>query len=200
MAEGIWLSEIYKQEISPLDVAKVLARAEVRYVLVGAHAANNYTGQPRTTRDVDVIAQFPKKACVALLKQFPKLVAHDTPVVIRFKTADEGKEAIDVIKPSSSKLFRRLLKLALVVKIDRVAVHIPPLEGVLAAKFAAMVSLTRQLVDRHQDAIDMVRMVQANKQIDLDLVRELGNLVFEGGGKELLTRIDHARNGKMIRI
>ena len=68
----------------------------------------------------------------------------DTPVVIRFKTPD-GDEAIDLMKPTGSLLWKRLLSIAKTIRVEGVQVRIPPVEGVLAAKFAAM---SRRGVDR----------------------------------------------------
>jgi hypothetical protein len=49
--------------IGPADVARVLEKAKLKYVLVGGHAVNGYSGRPRSTVDVGVVVQFPKKAC-----------------------------------------------------------------------------------------------------------------------------------------
>src|SRR3954452_12251177 len=84
VALGVRLARMYGKEISPADVARVLRKAGVKYVIVGAHAANGYTGRPRATVDVDVIVQYPKKAASAIAAAFPKLVMRDTPVVVRF--------------------------------------------------------------------------------------------------------------------
>ena len=61
LAEGVALSALYGMTVFPADVARVLAAANVRYVLVGAHAINLYTGRPRATQDVDVITGAPTK-------------------------------------------------------------------------------------------------------------------------------------------
>src|SRR5438094_5323896 len=98
IAQGARLAKMQRRDIGPAEVARVLNSAKVKYVLVGAHAANGYLGRPRNTLDVDVVVQFPKKASDAIAKAFPQLKMIDTPVVIRFKTP-EGDEAIDVMKP-----------------------------------------------------------------------------------------------------
>src|SRR5438477_7546388 len=133
---GIRLARMQGKEISPTDVARVLREARVKYVIVGAHATNGYTGKPRTTVDMDVIVQFPKKAVSALSAAYPDLTIQDTPVVTRFK--DGTHEAIDVMKPAMSKLWPRLLKESCEIKIGGISVRVPTLEGILAAKFNAM--------------------------------------------------------------
>jgi hypothetical protein len=61
LALGARLAKMQKREIGPADVARVLNKAKVRYVLIGGHAANGYLGRPRFTVDVDVVVQYPKK-------------------------------------------------------------------------------------------------------------------------------------------
>lgn len=182
--------------IGPDDVARVLRAAGVEYVVVGAHAANGYTGRPRATVDVDVVVKDPRKAANAITAAFPKLTMQDTPVVTRFK--DEEHEAIDLMKPGGSPLWSRLLSETRDVRIGSESVRIPSLEGVLAAKFAAMVSRFRRLADKQQDGVDFLRIVEANEQIDEARANELAELVYPGGGKEILKLIADARAGKRL--
>ena len=49
IAQGARLAKMQNREIGPVDVARVLDAAKVKYVLVGAHATNGYTGRPRAT-------------------------------------------------------------------------------------------------------------------------------------------------------
>lgn len=198
IALGGRLARMQGREIGPEDVARVLRKAGVAYVLVGAHAANGYTGRPRATVDVDVVVQFPKKAGQAIAAAFPHLTATDTTVVTRFK--DGEHEAIDLMKPTSSKLWGRLLKLTRQVVIGTEQVHVPVLEGVLAAKFAAMVSLGRRQADKMIDCGDFIRMVEANEQIDVPLLSELGDLVFAGGGDEIARHVADVRAGRPLRV
>lgn len=193
---GARLAKMQGRPIGPEDVARVLNQAGVKYVIVGAHAANGYTGRPRATVDVDVIVQFPKKAAEAIAAGFPNLTMQDTPVVIRFK--DAGHEAIDLLKPETSKLWPELLKLRKPIRIEDVEAFVPSVEGVLAAKFSAMASLGRKIADKMVDGGDFIRIVEANEAIDLALLERLGELVFAGGGKEILKHVADARAGKRL--
>ena len=196
IALGVRLAKMHDRPIGPADVARVLKEAGIPYVIVGAHAANGYTGRPRATVDVDVIVRHPKKAARAVAAAFPSLQVQDTPVVTRFKDADH--EAIDLMKPAGSKLWTRLIKESRDVVIGGASVRIPVLEGVLAAKFCAMVSPLRRLADKQQDGVDFLRMVEANETVDDNLAEELGELVYAGGGKEILKLIADARAGKRL--
>ena len=202
LAEEIALSErlsrMQGQEIGPSDVARVLNAAGVKFVLVGAHALSAYTGKPRATMDVDVISDSPKKAMQALTKAFPSLEIQDHPVVIRFLR--DKQEAIDVIKASTSLIFKRILKLTRTITISGEPVPVPVLEAALAAKFAAMTNPARKITDRQQDGVDFARAVEANKRIDLALVQELGELVYMGGGKEILKLVHDAKAGRRLKF
>jgi hypothetical protein len=189
---------MHDRTIGPDDVAQVLKRAGVKYVIVGAHAINGYSGRPRTTVDVDVIAQHPKKAASAIASAYPNLKMQDTPVVIRF--TDEDHEAIDVMKPTGSPLWPRLLKDAIELRIGKATLRVPRLEGVLAAKFSSMCSPLRRIPDRKQDAVDFIRVVEANHKVDLTVLEELGELVCSGAGRDLLKLVSDVRAGKTIDI
>src|SRR5438477_8521834 len=102
------LSRMQGQEIGPSDVVKALQRAKVRHVLVGAHAISAWARDPRATIDVDVIASRPAQARKVLAEAFPGLTIEEHPVVIRFKR--DGREVIDVIRPTSSPIFKAALK------------------------------------------------------------------------------------------
>ena len=178
------------------DVARVFRAAGVQYVVVGGHAANGYTGRPRATVAVDVVVLSPEQAADAIAAAFPHLTVQDTPVVTRFK--DQDHEAIDLMKPAGSPLWSRLLNESRDVRIGNENVRIPSLEGVLAAKFAAMVSRFRRLPDKQQDGVDFLRIIEANAVVNEALVRDLAELVYPGGGKEILKLIADARAGKRL--
>lgn len=190
---------MYGLEITPFDVSRVLDGVGVVYVLVGAHAAAGYTGAPRATIDVDVVVRHPKKAAAELTKAFPHLTARDTPVVTRLVRAD-GVAVIDVMKANTSELWRRLLKIARPIRIGSAVVRVPPVEGMLAAKLAAMVSPHRLAAKKMFDAGDFIQIVQVNQQLDLRLLRELGELVYAGGGQEILKLVDDVRAGRPLRV
>jgi predicted nucleotidyltransferase len=196
IALGAQLAKMHNRPIGPAEVARVLSSARMKYVIVGAHATNGYTGRPRTTIDVDVVVQFPKKAAKIVAAAFPELQMRDTPVVTRFLRGQE--EAIDLMKPAGSKLWARLLKEARDVRIEGQNLKIPPLEGVLAGKFAAMVSIHRRQADKMIDGGDFIRIVEANDRIDAEFLHELAELVYPGGGDEILKLVADARAGRRL--
>lgn len=198
LAEGVALSTLYGMTLTPADVARVLGRAKVRYVLVGAHAINLYTGKPRATRDVDVVTAAPVKACRAMQDAYPKLSVEDHPVVIRFK--DEGTEVLDLIKSRSGKLFAEVLRQVVSVPMGGTIVTVANLEAALAMKFSSMSNPARQVPDRLQDAADFARAAVFHEDAHLPLLRRLGELVYLGGGDALLKLFADARAGRRMDI
>jgi nucleotidyltransferase AbiEii toxin of type IV toxin-antitoxin system len=198
LARGVALSRKYGMPLSPDDVARVLDRAKVPYVLLGAHAINVYTGRPRATQDVDMLTGAPAKARRAIGQAFPHLTVEDHPVVIRF--LENGEEVLDLIKAGSGPIFRRILRLTTRVRIGDVSVAIPTLEAALASKFCSMISPTRASDDRMQDAVDFSRAAKLHGKPDRDLLHELGELVYAGGGDAILKLVDDARAGRRLDV
>jgi len=196
--EGERLSSRNGMDITPTDVACALAKAKLKYVIVGAHAANAYVSRPRTTIDVDVIATQPDRAKNVLLKAFPQLTAQSYPVVIRLLIG--GREAIDVIRPASSAIFQAAIDNLRVITVGKTQINIPTLECVLAMKFASMTTLTRKMPDRMQDAADFARIIDNNPTLDERSFHTLAQLAFDGGGDEALKMIALVRAGKAIQI
>lgn len=193
---GERLSLMQGRTLTPSDVAKPLIAAGLKFVLVGGHAINAWTGEPRATIDIDIIAERPAKARDVLRAAFPQLSVEEHPVVIRFK--DAAMEAIDIIRPDSSPLFKRVLKLTHTVKLGGLEVLIPQQEAALALKFAALVMPTRRLEDRYIDARDFILVAKSLAAPDETKLAELGELAFTGGGNELLKLVADARAGRRL--
>ena len=71
------------------------------------------------------------------------------------------------------------------------------LELMLAMKFAAMVSPFRS--DKKLiDAYDFRAIVRAISDIQLDVLKHLGGLVYPDGGTEILEKVNDVRLGKPI--
>jgi hypothetical protein len=187
--------------IPPSDVIAVLQKAGVSFVLVGAYGLGGWIKKPRATEDVDVIvaARHHKKAIKALLAAFARLEADDLPVVTRLRDRETHEVAIDVMKPNQQ-LFREVFKHTHTVSSEGQTFRIPSLEMALAMKFAPMISLHRRDADKLLDAHDFMYLVEANPQIDLKKLSELGDLVYAGGGKELIEKVRQARAGEKLNL
>ena len=187
--------------IPPLDVISVLSDAGVSFVLVGVHGLAGWMDEPRATQDVDVIvaSKHHKKAVKSLLSAFPDLEAVDTPVVTRLRHRETQKVMIDVMKPNQQ-LFRASFRHTQTVHSAGKSYRIPSLEMAIAMKFAPMISLHRRDEDKYQDAHDFILMVKANPTIDLKKLSELGQLVYPGGGAEVVEMVRRVRAGEKLNL
>jgi len=187
--------------VSPYEVIAALNEAGVSFVLVGAYGLGGWIGKPRATEDVDVIvaAKHLKKAIKVLLAAFPHLEVDDLPVVTRLRDRASKAVAIDVMKPNQQ-LFRAAFKHTRAITSEGQTYRIPSLEMALAMKFAPMVSLYRRDLDKYQDAHDFGHMVLANPDIDLEKLAELGDLVYPGGGQEIVEKVGQVRAGETLKL
>lgn len=187
--------------ITPGQVVSVLNQHKIPFVLVGMHGLGAWMRKPRATQDVDVVvaARHVKKAVRILLNAFPALRAEDTPVVTRLKHKDSGEVLIDVMKPLQPP-HRDIFKHTIKVEERGNVYRIPTLEMGLVMKFAPMVSLNRQDEDKFQDAHDFIRMVKNNPEIDFAKLEALGDLVYNGGGKEILEFVRRVRAGEKLSL
>lgn len=194
------LSGVYVPHfIAPEEVIRVLSAAKVSFTLVGAHGLGGWTGKPRATEDVDVVViqRHVKKSVAALTRAFPNLDVDDHPAVVRLRDRATGAVAIDVMKPNQP-IIHAALKHTRTIQSGRSTYKIPSLEMALALKFAPMVSLNRADDDKHIDAADFIRVVRHNADIDLDQLAALGELVYPGGGKEIVEFVRRVRAGENL--
>jgi hypothetical protein len=185
--------------IAPLDVITVLNGAGISFVLVGAYGLAGWTKKPRATEDVDVVvaARHHKKALKALLAAFPHLEVDDHEVVTRLRDRETRDVAVDIMKPNQA-LYRETFKQAVSIRSGQQDYRIPSLEMALAMKFAPMISLTRDDAKKYMDAHDFILMVRVNPDIDLEKLSQLGDLVYPGGGQEIVEKVRQVRAGEKL--
>ncbi|HEY7423486.1 MAG TPA: hypothetical protein VH682_04520 [Gemmataceae bacterium] len=200
LARSSALSEYYVPNlIAPLEVIRVLNAAKLRFMLLGVHGLGGWTREPRATDDVDVLVatRGHKKAVRALLAAFPHLQAEDHQVVTRLRDPETGIVLIDVMKPNQP-LYHDALTHTHPVESSGQKYLVPSLEMALAMKFSAMISLTRSDDKKHFDAGDFIRIVKANPDIDLEKLHTLGQLVYNGGGDEIVENVRKVRVGEKL--
>ena len=192
---AMWLEGFV--EVNPKELIRLLNRSGVKFVLMGAHVTNAWSRVSRATRDVDVLVQksHHRKAVQAIHKVFPTLQPEEHPVVTRFRDPADNQVAIDVMKPSHD-----IHKAAMKHTVRVEGTHdVPNLEMLLACKFAAMTSSNRAHDRKLQDGADFIRVVTHNKDdIKREKLREYGELVYKGGGDELVTLVDGVLAGRML--
>jgi hypothetical protein len=187
--------------LRPIDVIKVLNRHSLRFILVGAYGLAGWMKEARATEDVDLVimTKHHKKAIKALLASFPHLEADDQEVVTRLRDRETKDVAIDLMKQVQP-LHRAAFKHVVQARASGQSYLIPTLEFALALKFAPMVSLMRADEKKYMDAHDFMKMVKVNPDIDVDTLAELGNLVYPGGGKEIVEKLQQVRAGKRLEL
>jgi hypothetical protein len=190
-----------KNFIAPMEVIRVLNAAHVRFMLAGAHGIGGWLDEARATQDVDVVVghRQHQKATRALVAAFPGLVVDDQEVVVRLMDPESGKVLIDIMK-ANQPLYREALKHTHTVEAEGHSYKIPSLEMALAMKFGPMVSIVRADAKKYRDASDFMLMVKANPNIDLELLAELGELVYSGGGKEIVEVVRKIRAGEKLQL
>lgn len=200
LATSSALSEYYIPNfISPLEVIRVLNAAKVRFMLVGTHALGGWTGKPRTTTDVDLLigARLHKRAVRVLLAAFPQLRNDEHDDETRLCYTETGQALIDVMK-ANQVLYRAAFRHSHRVKWKSQTYLIPSLELALAMKFTAMISVTRRRADQFSDAGDFMGMVESNSVIDSKNLHALGQLVYNGGGDEIVEKVRQVRAGEKL--
>lgn len=195
-----FLSRLYvKNMITPLQVIQALNEHKISFVLVGLHGLSGWMREPRATQDVDVVvaARQVKKAVRVLLERFPQLEAVDLPVVVRLKRKGTEDVLIDVMKPLQPP-HREIFKHTVKVTEKGLTYRIPTVEMALIMKFAPMISLNRADKDKHQDVHDFILVVENNPDLDLEKLEELGEVVYTGGGKEVVELVRKVRAGERL--
>jgi len=204
--------EIWRPMTSPAVDLRAVIRAlqakKVPFVLVGAHSIGRYTGRPRATKDVDILTKSGRnhaRAVKAISELYPELETRKLRSLTAFFRPGETESVIDVSFPNRDDN-RAALETAIWVEDKDLRYRVPTLEATLANKYGAMISVTRDILKRGQDAIDFALMVkhsmdEGQQPIDIDQLRLLGDMVwFGGGGEEILRLVDRVKAGKLIDV
>ncbi len=196
------------QNVEPQQVIDVLNDAGIRrWVLMGLYGYVGYLSQPRATQDVDILvaAEELENAIGAIESRWPELQTERLEVVVRFRDpgevaiTGEMKQVILVMLPSSD-CYAAIL--ARYHRIDKTTGHkVPTLEAACASKFAVLVSPHRDFDRKQQDAVDLRNMMVPNREeFDIAILERLGDLVYPGGGTEILEFLDLAIHKKPFPI
>src|SRR5262245_59700932 len=199
MKSGILSRQQMPETIPLIDVIRVLNKAKISYVLVGAHGLASWRGKPRATEDVDVVvaANHLKKAVKALTVAFPDLEPVDLLVVIRLRNRQTHDVSIDLMKPVQQP-YCEALRNTHSINVDGEVVRIPSLELAIVMKFSAMISTYRAPKYKHQDAHDFMQMVDNNPGLSKAKLVELASLIYAEAGKDILELVRQTRAGEQL--
>ena len=133
---------------------------------------------------------------------YPQLEVRNFTGVVAFFVPGERESVLDVTYPHRADI-EVTLQTGLWVEDEGLRYRIPTLEAALANKYGAMLTPNRDFLKRGQDAIDFGQMVrhsmdEGRKPINLIHLRDLGELVWPGGGGgEILRLVEQARSGQV---
>jgi len=203
-----WLM-MHKDESAKIElnaILKTLIDKKIPFVLTGAHSIGGWTGEPRATKDVDILVKSGRnhgRAVKAIKQLYPHLEVRNFAGVVAFFVPGERQSVIDVTYPHRADIEETLASKVWVEEYG-LTYRIPFLEAALANKYGAMLSLNRDPGKRLTDAGDFTKMVrhsmdEGQKAIELDVLQELGEKVWPGGGgKEILGLVEQIKRGEII--
>ncbi|MGO2356347.1 MAG: hypothetical protein ACTH58_16620 [Marinomonas foliarum] len=73
-------------------------------------------------------------------------------------------------------------------------------EAAIALKFAASISPNRRDENKPVDNADLLRLVRSRPSLNETSLTALGDLVYRGGGKELVAIVNDIRSGKPVSL
>jgi hypothetical protein len=187
------------QRVAPLDVLSLLQEAGVDCVLAGTHGIGVWMKETRATQDVDFVIREKdlRRAAAALLAAHPDWGIEKHPDVWRFTS--QGEYVVDLMLARAPQ-FKRVLKEFEVVSLGRHKVKIPRVEAALAMKFAAMTGHCRKPSKKLLDAHEFMEIVEAQPAINVELLAEIGELVYAGGGADAVRYVTDVKAGRKLEI
>lgn len=198
-------SQQVKDAVNPLEVAALFEKEKMSYVLIGGHMLSYYTGTARATVDVDFIIGWADfgRATEAVRKAYSHFRQNDKVYHITYdsqNSAGGDPERVDLVKDGFP-LFRAVVeKYSVEIKKGQQIVKIPTIEAAIALKFAASISPNRGDENKPVDNADLLRLIRTTFSLDEKVLAALGDLVYKGGGKELVSIVGDIRSGKTVRL
>jgi hypothetical protein len=167
-------------------------------------------GETEKYPDVDLLVKAGRnhaRAVNALRVLYPQLEVRSFAGVTAFFIPGEKTSVIDVTYPHRPDLEETLANPTWTENTEQgFRYRIPSLEEALANKYGAMLTPTRDLAKRMQDAVDFTQMVQhasdeGQHPIDLERLETLAEKVWPGGGGEEVFRlVEQVKAGRAIHL
>jgi len=205
-----WSSRVSSSPVDLNLLLKTLTQKRIPFVLTGAHGIAGWTGKPRNTLDVDLLVKAGRnhaRAVNAIRALYPQLEVRTFRGVTAFFVPGEKTSVIDVTYPHRTDLEETLTNPTWIENKEQgFRYRIPSLEEALANKYGAMLTPTRDVDKRMQDAVDFTRMVQHSSDegqhpIDLQRLETLGEKVWpRGGGEAILRLVEQVKAGRAIHL
>ncbi|MFK8067340.1 MAG: hypothetical protein AB8D52_03765 [Gammaproteobacteria bacterium] len=198
-------SQQIEDAVNPLEVAALFEKERVSYVLIGGHMLSYYTGTARATVDVNFIiggVDF-SRAAEVIEKAYTQFQHHDRVYHVTYdskKSNQKDPERIDLVKDDFP-LFREVVqKYCHTLRASKHTVNVPTIEAAITLKFAASISPNRGDENKPVDNADLLRLVRSRSELDISALTKLRDLVYRGGGKELVAIVEDIRSGKPVSL
>jgi hypothetical protein len=116
---------------------------------------------------------------------------------VAFVNPANAYEVIDLWTPCTT-ILKRAYAAPIILPND---VRVPTLEIALAMKYASSIGAGRPMECRYQDAADLANIYCARSdKIDVDVLRQLGDLARPLGGTRLIRWLRRLNTGKKVRL
>jgi len=191
--------------VNPLEVAALFESENISYVLIGGHMLSYYIGTARATVDVDFIiggTDF-ERASKAIHKAYTQFKYHNRVYHVTYDTKKmhaKDPERIDLVKDGFP-LFKAVVQqYCVTLRAKKQVVRIPTIEAAVALKFAASISPNREDENKSIDNADLMRLIRSTSNLNKQVLLALGELIYSGGGKELVEVVNDIRQGKTISL
>lgn len=198
LSENSMFSSHHTAGFIPLqDVAQVLNRRQVRFVLVGANAVALYTGAPRATIDVDVLVRDAdaEPATQALAEAFSLTPEREKDVI---RLQKDGQTRIDLVLTQTDALYQELTasdRYTQTLVVGAEPIRVPTIEMMLALKYSAIVGPWRETHKKHFDIGDFISIVKTAGDLDLAVVEALADIIYPGASREIREKIESVKAG-----
>ncbi len=198
-------SQQVEDAVNPLEVAALFESQNVSYVLIGGHMLSYYTGTARATVDVDFIISGTdfERASQAIRKAYVQFKPHNRVYHVTYDTKNphvKDPERIDLVRDGFPLFNSVVKKYCVTIRSKEQVVKIPTIEAAIALKFAALISPHRGDENKPVDQTDLLKLIRAKPKLDKKTLLALGELIYLGGGKELVATVNDVRHGKLISL
>jgi len=187
--------------VPPLAIIAALNEARVRFVLIGSHGLGGWLQEPRASQDVDflVTTRDYLKSIRTLLAEYPRLEADRENGMTRLRDTASHDVAVNLLAPNQEWL-RAALRHTHTVQFEGIIYRIPSLEMALVLKFAAMTRRPWTEAQKYQDMHDFMCIALANRAFNAKKLSTLGDLVYPGGGVEIVEKVRQVRAGEKLQL
>jgi hypothetical protein len=192
-----------EREQSLQEINSILLGVGVDHVLIGGLAVG-YHGRERATLDVDMLVPrraLKKLATAARSHGYPVLVTSDMIRVYPRGGSQKDEAIADLVGAESNPVLNAAFKERELATVLGHRVNIVRRGALVALKFHAAVSPTRQIEDKYQDIADIGRILAKKfSPPDEKMAHRIVAMSYPGADRDLDQLIDDMRHGRQVKF